>query len=343
MPAVTQILVVGLSNIGDAILMSPVIEHLHDAFPQARLTLLAGERAHSLFVNDPRVQRLVCFDEFEGIVGRLRLVRFLWALHPDLLVDLRHTVLPLLWKPWRVARYFWPLPNQIAHMQQRHLARLFQQAGSLTSAGTPTLDGRVTIWIDQADRVAIDKLLTRWHSDPTRSLVVICPGARSHIKCWDPDRFAYLAERLIDDARAEVIVTGEPDERPIVDDMLGAMRHREHVHSAVGLTMIRQLGALLQRASLVITNDSASLHLACAVGVPVLALFGPTDPRKYGPTGTQDRVIQRRLFCVPCEQALCRFHHECMRFISVDEVYDAARQILGSGKWKVESGKDSGR
>ena len=337
-----RILVVGLSNIGDAVLMSPVIEHLHDAFPQAHLTLLTGERAQSLFVNDPRVQRLVCFDEFEGIVGRLQLIHFLWTLHPDLLVDLRHTVLPLLWKPWRGLRYFWPLPNQVAHMQQRHLTRLFRQAGSLTGAGTAMLDGHVTIWIDHTDRTAIDRLLTRWQCDPTRSLVVICPGARSHIKRWYPDRFAHLADRLIDDAHAEVILTGEPDERPIVDDVLGAMRHRESVHSAVGLTMIRQLGALMQRARLVITNDSASLHLACAVGTPVLALFGPTDPRKYGPTGTQDRVIQRRLFCVPCEQSLCRFHHECMRFISVDEVYEAAQQILGSGKFKVESGKGHG-
>jgi ADP-heptose:LPS heptosyltransferase len=89
-----------------------------------------------------------------------------------------------------------------------------------------------------------------------------------------------------------------------------------------------QLAALMQRAGLVLTNDSASLHLACAVGAPVLALFGPTDPRKYGPTGPRDRVLQRRLFCVPCEQALCRFNHECMRFITPDEVYEAARQLL---------------
>lgn len=109
--------------------------------------------------------------------------------------------------------------------------------------------------------------------------------------------------------------------------MLGAMRGR--AHSAVGSTTIRQLGALMERAGLVITNDSAALHVAGAAGAPVLALFGPTDPAKYGPTGPRGRVIQRQLFCVPCEVSLCRFHHECMRFISSDDVYDAAKVMLG--------------
>ncbi len=135
-----------------------------------------------------------------------------------------------------------------------------------------------------------------------------------------------MADRLIDALGVEVVLTGEPDEASIIQEITTAMRHR--AHSAIGCTTIRQLAALMQRASLVLTNDSASLHLAGAVGVPVLALFGPTDPRKYGPTGARDRVIQRRLFCVPCEQAQCRFNHECMRFIPADEVFEAARAML---------------
>ena len=87
-------------------------------------------------------------------------------------------------------------------------------------------------------------------------------------------------------------------------------------------------GRWLQRAALVLSNDSASLHLASAVGAPTVAVFGPTDERKYGPTAPRSRVVRRRLFCSPCEQALCRFSHECMRFIGADEVYDAAKRLL---------------
>jgi lipopolysaccharide heptosyltransferase II len=170
----------------------------------------------------------------------------------------------------------------------------------------------------------------------------MCPGARSHIKRWSGERFAAVADRLVEELSVEIVVTGEPDEAPLVEDVLKAMRHR--AHNGVGQTTIQQLAALMQRARLVITNDSASLHLACAVEVPVLALFGPTDPRKYGPTGPHDRVIQRRLFCTPCEEALCRFNHECMRFISVEEVFETAKEMLRKcGMGNGECGKTRGR
>ena len=85
---------------------------------------------------------------------------------------------------------------------------------------------------------------------------------------------------------------------------------------------------MLKRAALLITNDSAPLHLGCAVGVRVLAIFGPTDPKKYGPTGEFDMAINKKLSCSPCEKAQCRFDFECMKLISADEVYDAAKMMV---------------
>jgi ADP-heptose:LPS heptosyltransferase len=169
--------------------------------------------------------------------------------------------------------------------------------------------------------------MTRWGVDAAKRLVVICPGARSHIKRWDGGQFARVADRLMAEEGVEVIFSGEPAEGELINEIREQMTHR--AHTAVGSTTVTQVAALMQRSALVLTNDSASLHLACAVGAPVLALFGPTDDAKYGPTGARDRVLRRRLVCTPCEQALCRFHHECMRFVDVDEVYAAAQQLLG--------------
>jgi len=342
-PSPKRILVIGLSNIGDAVLMSPVIERLHAGCPQAHLTLLVGERARALFANDPRVQRLVCMEEFEGVVGRLRLVRWVWQTAPDLLVDLRQTALPLVWRPWKAWRYLWPVPSHVAHMRTRHLWRLRRQMPHLHPAlsrkgGVHVADGEggQPIWLPQEAVAAVDQLLRRWGVDEHQRLIVIAPGARSHIKRWYPDRFAAVADRLIEDAHVEVVLTGEPDEAPVIQEVLRAMRHR--AHNGIGQTTIQQLAALMRRARLVMTNDSAALHLACAVNTPVLALFGPTAARKYGPTGARDQVIQRRLFCAPCEQATCRFNHECMRFISADEVYTAARKLLECGVRNSECG-----
>ena len=95
-----------------------------------------------------------------------------------------------------------------------------------------------------------------------------------------------------------------------------------------GKTNIRQLAALFKRSKLLLTNDSAPLHLGCAVGVKVLAIFGPTDPIKYGPTGELDYVIRNKLHCAPCQNAACGYGHECMKLISPEEVFNAAKMML---------------
>ncbi len=324
MSAPKRILVIGLSNVGDAVLMSPVIAVLHAAYPVAQLALVVGERARGLFARDPRVTTLLTMDEGGKRWRRLKLLWWLWGYAPDLLIDLRQTLLPVAWKPWRLWRYLQPMPAGLSHRRDRHLWRLRSQSGR---ALPPPPEGP-PIWIAPEDAASVDRMLQHRGLNGAR-LVVICPGARSHTKRWYSDRFAALADRLIQETGVEVILTGEPDEAPIVEEVMGAMRRR--AHSAVGSTTLPQLAALMQRASLVITNDSASLHLAGAVGAPVVALFGPTDSRKYGPTSPRSRVIHRRLFCAPCEQALCRFHHECMRFIHADEVVDAAKSLMQPG------------
>jgi len=334
--ATQRILVIGLSNIGDAILMSPVVAQLSARYPDVQMTLCVGERAGQLFVSDPRVHRVVGLEEFAGLWGRLRLALFVWRVHPDLLVDLRQTMLPLVWKPWRMWRYFWPVPPRLTHRRARHLWKLNRQAP--TGHGRDGFEPPPALPIGPQERDAVDYLVRRWGLHHDKRWVVVSPGARSHIKRWPADRFAKLADRLIEDADVEVIFCGESDEAPLISEILGAMGHR--AYSAAGSMTIRQAGALMQRASLVVTNDSAALHLACAVGAPVVAIFGPTDPHKYGPTGPRDRVVQRKLFCVPCEKALCRFNHECMRFIPVDEVYAAAKAMLEGGSWKLETGKE---
>ncbi|MBI2104345.1 MAG: glycosyltransferase family 9 protein [Candidatus Omnitrophica bacterium] len=314
-----RVLLIGPSNIGDAILAAGALHALASRYPQAHLTLVVGERAKALFAEDPRVHTLVDADRFSSPLGRLRLAVALWRYHPHVVVDLRHTLYPLLLKPLRAWRYFRRPPRGIVHMRDRHLWTLRAQLAGIPAHESP-------VWWSAKDAAHVEALWRRWKLDGAPRLVVICPGARSHIKRWLQEGFARVADRLIAEAGAQVVFCGEPDEKPVIDEVLGLMRHR--ALSAVGVTTIRQLGALMRRARLVITNDSASLHLASALDVPTLALFGPTDAGKYGPTAAHHRTIRRRLFCAPCERALCRFSHECMRFIGANEVFDAAVTLL---------------
>ena len=353
-----RILIIGHSNIGDAILMSGVIATVHQRYPEAHLTLVVGQRATALFIDDPRIHTLVDADRFDSAIGRLKLAAALWRYRPQLVVDLRRTFYPLLLKPLAAWRYFRQPPSTIRHMRQRHLWTLGAQVSELKQfVADQPLEGRARgkgqgarepkpssladpgfsvplaprppppIWFSPKDVAHVEHLWNRWQFEESRPLIVICPGARSQIKQWTIDGFARVADRLIE-ANAQVLLAGEPAEEPIVEAILGLMTHRQRARSAVGLTTIRQLGVFMARAQLVIVNDSASLHLASTLDVPSITIFGPTDEVKYGPTSTHHRVVRRRLFCAPCEQALCAFNHECMRFVSAEEVVQAARELL---------------
>ncbi|MDP3703435.1 MAG: glycosyltransferase family 9 protein [Candidatus Omnitrophota bacterium] len=336
-PLSQRVLIIGPSNIGDAILAGGVVAAVRAQHPDAHLTLVVGERAQALFAGDPRIQTLVNADAFSSPVGRLRLAWSLWRYQPQVIVDLRHTLYPLLLAPFTFWRFLRQPPKDLQHMRERHLWKLRTQVPA--TAESASSNG--ALWVSPKDTAHVEQLLKRWRLDTATPLVVICPGARSHIKRWTAEGFAALADRLITEASTQVVFSGEPDEEAVVEEVMTAMR--QPAHSAVGLTTIRQAAALMQRARLVITNDSASLHLASALKVPTVAIFGPTDADKYGPTAPKHRTIRRHLFCSPCEQALCRFNHECMRFISADEVYAAARQLLEAGSRKLEAGKDKPR
>ncbi len=338
MRAVNRIVIIGPSNIGDAILASDVIASVRRRYPEAHLTLVVGERAYALFAGDPRIQTLVDADAFDPFFGRLKLAFDLWRYQPHVVVDLRHTLYPLFLKPLVMWRYLLQPPKSLVHVHDRHLWKLRAQAPEVAAQAPP---GGSALWISPKDTAQVDQLWRRWGLTAARPLVVICPGARSHIKRWMAEGFARVADRLMTESRAHVVFSGEPAEEGVVEEVLGLMR--EPAHSAVGLTTIRQAAVLIQRAALVITNDSASLHLASAFRVPTVAVFGPTDADRYGPTSPRHRTIRRQLFCAPCGQALCRFSHECMRFIEADEVYEAARQLLEVRSWKTEDGKGKTR
>ena len=330
-----RILLIGHSNVGDAVLASPVVEALHQRFPDAELTVMVGERAKIVYAHDGRIRHVVNLSAFGEGIGRVRMAWFVWRYRPDVLVDLRQTILPLLWRPWRALRYFWPVPRDVRSMKHRHLWRMQRQLASMFS-GAGQYPGEAfrrdearrhpTLWIAPKVEAELDRQLGRWRIDPSRPLVVMSTGGRNESRKWYPDRYAAVADRLIEELEVEVALTGEPSDAPIVDAMVEGMRHR--AHNLVGLTSLAQLAALMRRAALVIAQDSGGLQVAGASGARILAVFGASDERKYGPTRDDDHVVRRRLFCTPCEQSLCRYNHECMRFISADEMFAVARDML---------------
>jgi ADP-heptose:LPS heptosyltransferase len=153
-------------------------------------------------------------------------------------------------------------------------------------------------------------------------VIALNPGASNRIKCWSTARFAELGDRLIEELGARVVVIGGGDERDLADAILAGMRHQ--ARDLVGKVSLLQLGALLKRCTLLVSGDTGPLHLATAVGTPVVALFGAIDPRRTGPVGEGHRVISHpEIPCVPCVAGKCTnpVYLECMEKITADEVF----------------------
>lgn len=314
---IKRILVITLSNVGDIILTTPVIRALKKEFPDARLDVMVGPRGKEIFEKDPAVFKLIIYDKHLPISEKRRLQLKLKKLKYDLVVDIRNTVFGLLIGPKYRTATIQKFPSSMVHRKKRHLHRL-------KSLGLENLDEESYIHIPKEDEEYIAKLLKE--EGIGEPLVVISPGSKSHLKRWTVEGFAEISDRLIRECGAHVVLVGAPEDREIADKIIKKMKNKPH--DLVGRTNIRQLAALLKRSGILITNDSAPLHLGCAVGTKVLAVFGPTDPKKYGPTGEFDVVIRKKLSCSPCEAAECSRNYECMKLISSDEIFDAARVML---------------
>ena len=162
-----------------------------------------------------------------------------------------------------------------------------------------------------------------------RFLVGICPGAVfGGAKRWMPERYAGLADRLIDGLGADVLIFGSRAERPLAETIAKAMMHTPIL--LAGDTSLRKFMALLARCHLVVANDSGPLHVAGALGLPLLALYGPTDERGSAPQGERVRVVKHEVECRPCHLSECPIDSRCMKGISVDDAYTAALQAVKS-------------
>jgi lipopolysaccharide heptosyltransferase II len=155
----------------------------------------------------------------------------------------------------------------------------------------------------------------------SEGLIGVNPSARWATKLWGNDKFAELIRRLPSE---RVVLTGSAAEREQIDKIAQGRRN------LVGQTDLFQLAELYRRCQVVVTNDSGPMHLAAAVGTPVVAIFGPTDPALTGPYGDRHVVLRAGVLCSPCFKDSCanKVHMECMKLITVEQVLEAAKCFL---------------
>lgn len=320
--SVKKILFITLSNIGDVVLTLPVLRVLEREFPEADTTVMVGPNAREIFEGESSVSRIVVFNKQISLSKKIQLGLRLRRRGFDLVVDLRNSLFSLLIG----ARYSSPLLRRsyaYMHRKDKHLS-------VLASMGISIEDPPFSIFLTRDDKLHINSILNELGILPDDSIVAIAAGAKSHTKRWTITGFVRLCDRLNKEMGLKILLVGDDNDRAINQEIKDV--GLREVYDLSGRTHIKELAYLLSLCKLLITNDSAPVHIASAVGLPAVAIFGPTDHRKYGPLFAESIVIRKALRCSPCEKALCRFDLECMKKITADEVFNAAKKILSKRK-----------
>ena len=220
--------------------------------------------------------------------------------------------------------------------QSAYYAALVEGLGFSVTDATP----RIMVRAATVERAAetLEKL-----GVGARALVVgFAPGAAyGHAKRWPPSRVAAVITRLAQERGAISILVGAHDDREAGREIESALPSGVTVTNLIGRTDLRQLSGILARCSAFVSNDSGAMHLAAAVGVPVTAIFGPTDERVTAPVGNH-HVILHKVFCRPCMLRDCPIDHRCMKRITSDEVFEIVATQLAAPS-RIEGGAPPAR
>ncbi|MFM8552678.1 MAG: putative lipopolysaccharide heptosyltransferase III [Nitrospiraceae bacterium] len=334
-----NLLIIKLRYIGDVLLATPVLRALRERCPEARLTVSVNRGTEAILAWHPDVQEVMVVEK-GGLTDQLRFLREARRRRFDAVIDLtdgdRAAILAgLSGAPLRIGfneehRWRGLLYTAIAPTLPGTVHRVDHDLQALLPLGIEPKADRPRLYTSPEDDERAARLLTEVGLGGAGApLVMLQPGARYWFKAWPPERFAELADRLTDAFGCRVVIGGSESERPLAEDIRRQARSAPTV--LAGQTPLLTYAAVLKRCALFVGNDNGPMHMAAALDVPVVALFGPSDPQEWGPRGPRVHVLYKGLDCRRCFHPTCeRGEESCMKRISVDEVCAAAGTLLES-------------
>jgi heptosyltransferase III len=346
---IDRILLIRLRNIGDVLLMVPTIRAFRQAFPKAWISALVNSGTEEMLTANPLLDEVLVFEPrwkelpfFEHWRNELAFAALVRRRKFDLAVNLtegdRGAFLCLAsgaafktgiyeagnrWWKTRVFDHLVRIPDWKAHTVEQMLE-------TPRSLGIPVADKRVEIFFTQEDGDRIERYLGEEGIGPRDATVHIHPTSRWLFKCWRDEGMARVIDRLEETGKVKVVLTGgrEDRERRKIDAILGSCRSRPIDLS--GKITLKQLAALSRRSLFFIGVDTAPMHIAAAVGTPVIALFGPSGEFHWRPWGEGHVVVKKEMDCRPCGKDGCQGskRSRCLEEISEEEVLRPALAFL---------------
>ncbi len=361
---IKQVLVVRLDEIGDVVMTTPFLRELRRNLPDAWITLVVKPQVYNLVEFCPYVNELLTYDwgtkgRFASLRRHWRALKLAWrclwrrrfdlAILPRWDVDDYHATFVAYFSgaPWRVGYS----ENVVAHKKRhnsgfdRLLTHPLQNSiikhevehnlDVIRFLGGEVQDDRLELWLREEDEIFAEKLL-RTHGRGFNDLLIsLAPGANASKRRWPLSRFAELGSGFRDSYRARILVVGGPGEETLGRELQQELG--DAVINTVGQTTLRQTVALLKRCRLFVGNDAGPMHIAAALGVPVVELschpksgvpWSANSPLRFGPWGVSHTVLQPLTIRPPCVEECVVNHPCCILGITVEQVKQAVAEQL---------------
>lgn len=343
--SVREILVIRTAYIGDVVLTLPVLKPLREMYPKARITFLTSCSASAVFTNNPYVDEVLSYDAFwfyptklgKAIGEYRKFLKVLRARRYDLVLECRGDIrdillLSYLSKSRRRVSYNiggggYLLSDVVPYESLKH--KVEYHLDIVRHLGGETGELEWDMYVNEQEQSAAEKLLSDKGVGQAGLLVGIHPGARMPLKCWSKDKFAEIADRMIDRYEAQIVFTGSQADRELTDGIITRMKGT--AVNLAGETNLRILAGVMNKLSLFVCEDTATVHIASAMKTPTVAIFGPSKSIETGPYGNIHRVVEKDFPCrFGCDEGSCgrQVSQECMKAVEVEDVWTAAEEVL---------------
>ena len=335
-----KILIRGTNWIGDSILTFAALSSIRNTFPQARISILVKPWVADIYRLSPLVDEILLYESsgiHAGISGKLRLSKELKARQFDMAILLQNAIeaaiiARLSCIPVR-AGYSTDargclLSHPVVRTQAiRKIHQSYYYLAMVQSLGCGDPGEGPFLRLTATDETAAIRFLEDQGIDKSQLLVGMAPGATyGPAKKWFPDRFGALAEMLRKELGVTTMLFGSASDR---ETTLNVQKYSKYsLLDLAGKTDLRTAVALMARCTLFISNDSGLMHVAGALNIPNIAIFGSTNPVTTSPIGEKNTIIYSRTDCSPCLRETCPTDFHCMESISTMEVYNHAKHII---------------
>jgi 3-deoxy-D-manno-octulosonic-acid transferase/heptosyltransferase-1 len=346
-----NILIVKLSAIGDVLHTLPAVNAMRRRWPGAHIAWIVEAAASDLLRGHPAVDRvLVSYRRqwlrdlttrrwLRGVRGAYRFIKALRDTRYDLIIDFQALLKSAIWIALARGDRKVGFGRGMEHMEHSYLFlnervppvsmnihALKRNLMLVAALGIPAARIEYRLPMGLRERRAVDRLLSRVGVDGGEALVAVNPVAKWATKLWPEHRFSELADALHHEFGYRPVFTGSAADRPAIDRILSQAAAGINLAGRTGLI---ELAELYRRSAVVVSTDTGPMHLAAAVGTPVVALFGPTAPWRTGPFGRGHRVVRSEPPCSPCFKRRCE-RPVCMTAISVAQVRAAIAALTDS-------------